>query len=170
MIGLCFSPTWALHLRLFFQALPSRSWYDYLWLWWKNCIASSCSRRQDACCQVPAGDMQSSPQSPGQVGAYTTGGGLQIRTWWSRQILRELSNLKWELLCWTHNPDSLISISTVENFEFYAESTWFLDFGYLQILCSLIGSTIPWLLVGCSFSTDKYDTFYRILDKDKIYL
>ena len=50
-----------------------------------------------------------------------------------------------------YNPDYLISISTVGTFEFYGESTWFLDFGYPQFLCSLISWTQNSLDYDCLF-------------------
>ena len=80
-----------------------------------------------------------------------------IRSWtrqWKKKSssTQEILLLRWknisgktfvqsrELFLWdTHNPDSLILISTVSTFEFYAESAWSLDFWFPQFLFSFIG-------------------------------
>lgn len=78
-------------------------------------------------------------------------------------INSSLKGLSWEV--WFRIPKiRLISISTVGTLEFYAEAAGSLDFGYPQLLCSLIGREqgsldSDWLFV----SSD--DTLYGISDK-----
>ena len=45
------------------------------------------------------------------------------------------------ILLETHNPDRLLSISTVDTFKFYAKSAWFLNLRYQEFLCFLISLT-----------------------------